>query len=309
MRRRVAGRTGILVSELGFGCSSFWAKPVFPEPQALALVDAAIGQGITFFDTGPSYAGGTAERRLGIALARHGASRELVVATKVGTHLSRSGRRYKDWSPRAVRDSLHRSLERLGRDHVDFLHLHGPQIGDLTPELVGTLCEFRQAGLTRAIGINSFDERVLRAGLQMPEFDSFMLEYNVIKKHNAPLIDEIAASGRAVLVGTPVAQALFTANVFNLVHLKNAWALLRALRHHRQELAISWHYRFLNRIPGLSGPQIALAYVLRHPRITTAIFGTTDPRHLAENIAAAEIDLAPTLVARIDGVRDGYAMS
>lgn len=304
MKQRQAGRTGLVLSELGLGCSSFWAKPIFPEAEALALVEAALAEGITFFDTGASYAAGNAERRLGTVLRRHGSTAGLVIATKVGTQVSSSGRRYKDWSRAAVRESVHRSLERLGLSRLDLLHLHGPSLADLTPELIDTLEELRREGLVRFIGINSFEEEVVRAGLRLTQFDSFMIEYNVMKKRNARLVDEIAAAGRAVLVGTPIAQALFTGGVFELTAMRNVWALLRALKNHRQELVAAYRYRFLNRLPGLTGAQAALAYVLRNPKISTAIFGTTQIGHLRENVAAAWLDLPPALVERIDQQAD-----
>ena len=299
MRDRTAGRTGLALSELGFGCSSFWAKPVFPEAQAVQLVDAAIAEGITFFDTGASYANGNAERRLGLALRNHRGNDRLVIATKAGTHVAPSGRHYKDWSRGALRMSVERSLERLGRGRIDLLHLHGPALEDLTPELIGVLEELRAEGLVRFIGINSFDERVLRAALALPNFDSFMLEYNVMKKRNAALVGAIAAAGRAVLVGTPVAQALFTGELFAVTSLGRAWALLRAARHGR-DLAAGLRYRFLNRLDEMSGPQAALAYVLRHPQVTTAIFGTTRLAHLRENVAAACLTISPELLAEIE---------
>lgn len=268
------------------------------------MVEAAIARGITFFDTGASYAAGNAERRLGLVLRNHRSRRDMVIATKVGSHVSPTGRRYKDWSHTAVRDSVQRSLERLGLSRVDLLHLHGPSLSDLTPELLDTLEGLRREGLVRFLGINSFSENVIRAGLQMPAFDSFMIEYNVLKKRNAALIDDIAAADRAVLVGTPVAQALFTGNVFDVTKPRNIWALLRALRHHRRELAAAFRYRFLNRVPGMSGPQVALAYVLRHPRISAAIFGTTQIAHLEENVAATGMTLPTALVERIERLRD-----
>ncbi len=62
--------------------------------------------------------------------------------------------------------------------------------------------------------------------------------------------------------------------------------LLRPFRHHRRELASTFRYRFLNRMPGMSGTQAGLAHLLRHPRISTAVFGTTQMAHLKENVAA-----------------------
>ena len=210
----------------GFGGSSFWAKPVFPETAALTLVETAIAQGITFFDTGASYAAGNAERRLGSCSGttartarpwssprRERTSRPMAASTRIGR------------ARRCAAASA--SLERLGLTRIDILHLHGPTLSDLTPDLVDVE-EMRRDGLVRFIGINSFDEEVLRAGLRIPNFDSFMLEYNVLKKGNAALIDDIAGAGRAVLVGTPVAQALFTGQLFDVTKTRNVWALMRA---------------------------------------------------------------------------------
>jgi 1-deoxyxylulose-5-phosphate synthase len=139
----------------------------------------------------------------------------------------------------------------------------------------------------------------MRAGLAIPNFDSFMLEYNVQKKAKGALIDAIADAERAVLVGTPVAQALFTGQVFDITKARNVWALLRAAKHHR-DLRSSFRYRFLNHVPGMTGPQAALAFVLRHPRISSAIFGTTQLGHLADNLAAASLTLPPETLAEIE---------
>ena len=84
MRYRALGRTGLTVSEIGFGCASWWGQKAFPEREAIALVEAAVEGGVTFFDTGAAYSGGNAEPRLGRALKGVDASR-LVIATKAGT--------------------------------------------------------------------------------------------------------------------------------------------------------------------------------------------------------------------------------
>lgn len=85
MEYRRIGTTGLEVSELGVGCSSWWAKSAFPEDEALSLIHTAIEQGVTFFDTGPSYAAGQAEKRLGKALQAHQDAR-LVIGTKAGSN-------------------------------------------------------------------------------------------------------------------------------------------------------------------------------------------------------------------------------
>jgi len=297
------GRTGLAVSGLGFGCSAYWARPVFPERQALALVDQAIEGGIRLFDTGPIYGAGLGERRLGQALRGVGDVPGLVICSKVGTHVSENGRVFRDWSADAIRTSVRRSLERLGLDRLQGLHLHGPNVHELRSPLLEALEDLKAEGLIQFIGINSFDPAVIRLGLTLPVFDSFMVEYNLIHKANAALLDEIAASGAVAIVGSPIAQALFRPS-FWPTNPKAAWELGRALVRHRTDLAAARAYEFLNHLPDMTGAQAALAYVLRSPGVAAAVFATTSREHLRMNIAAAGLILPDELVERIESLPD-----
>src|SRR5205085_7380631 len=136
--------------------ASYWGRPAFDEGQAVRLVREAIELGITFFDTGSSYAAGEAEPRLGRALK--GADvQNLVIATKAGTYHAGAGRIARDFSPAAIRKSVERSLKNLGLGRLDILNLHGPDRGELTPDLIAVLEELKQQGKIRAWGVNSFD--------------------------------------------------------------------------------------------------------------------------------------------------------
>lgn len=124
----------------------------------------------------------------------------------------------------------------------------------------------------------------------LPRVDFVHLHGPGLADHSPELIAAIAAAGRAVLIGTPVAQALFAGDVFRPTSVGRLWSLARASKNHRRELSMARRYRFLNAVPGLTGAQAALAYALRPPEIATAIFGTTQLGHLAENVAAADRD-------------------
>jgi aryl-alcohol dehydrogenase-like predicted oxidoreductase len=141
MLYRRLGAAGPMVSEIGFGCASFWGKPVFDERRALGLVHAAIDAGVTFFDTGSSYARGEAEPRLGRALKGRDASR-LVIATKAGTSHAGGGRIVRDHSPGAIVASAEASLRRLGLDCLPLLQLHGPAVDELGEPLQAALLAF-----------------------------------------------------------------------------------------------------------------------------------------------------------------------
>jgi len=300
---RPLARSGLDVGPLGFGCSAYWARPIFPERRALALVEQAMDGGIRLFDTAPIYGGGLGERRLGQVLRARGGAGGLVICSKVGTHVGDDGRVYRDWSPQAVRTSVARSLERLGIDRLQGLHLHGPNIHELRSPLLETLEDLRAEGLADFIGINSFDPEVVRLGLTLPVFDSFMVEYNLVHKANAALLDAIAAAGAAAIVGSPVAQGLFRPSL-RPTSPKRAWELGRALLRHPGDLRAARAYRFLNRLPDMTGAQAALAYVLRSPAVSAAVFATTSSEHLGQNIAAARMTLSDEVVGRIERLPD-----
>ncbi len=304
LRRRMLGRTGLYVFELGFGCAAFWARPVFPEREALPLLERAIERGIDFIDTGPNYAAGNAERRLGTVLRSLGsAAGKLVVCSKVGTHATHDGRNFRDWSPQAVRTSVRRSLERLGIDRLAVLHLHGPAPSDLTPPLLETLADLKREGMVNFLGMNTSERDAVRFGLANPLFDSFMIDYSIVRKRNGALLDAVTAAGAGAVISTPIAQALFRPSMWP-TSLKKAWELARALKNRRGDLVAARSYGFLNELPGMTGAQAALAFAMRGGNFATAVFGTTSPQHLALNLAAADIVLPPDLVRRIEALPD-----
>lgn len=298
MRHRPLGRTGLTVSELGFGCASWWGKPAFEERQALGLVHRAIDLGITFFDTGASYSAGEAEPRLGRALKGRDASR-LVIATKAGTYHAGGGRIARDVSPAAVVASAERSLKNLGLDALGLLQLHGPAAAELTDELLRALEDLKTRGLVRALGVNSFDPALIERVVALPEFDVVMVDYNVLRPEREPLISRAAAAGKGVLAGMALAMGHTRPLLSRLKGPQDLWYAARALARHRGELARGRGFGFLHRQPGISGSQAALAYVLSNPDVSCAVFGATRLAHLEENAAASGLTLPQPLMAQI----------
>ncbi|OHB27097.1 MAG: hypothetical protein A2790_00070 [Phenylobacterium sp. RIFCSPHIGHO2_01_FULL_69_31] len=298
MRYRPLGATGLTVSELGFGCASWWGKPRFEECTAIGLVHEAIDQGVTLFDTGASYSAGEAEPRLGRALKGRDAGR-LVIATKAGTYHAGGGRIGRDMSPAAIVASTERSLRNLGLEALGLLQLHGPAIHELNDEMLETLAGLRARGLVRAVGLNSFDPAVMAHAVGLPGIDVIMVDYNVLRPGREPLIARAAAAGKGVLAGMPLAMGHTRPLLARLKGPQDVWYAARALAKHRGELARGRRFRFLHRLPGMSGSQAALAYVLANPGVSAAVFGATRPEHLRENLAASGMLLPADVMARI----------
>ena len=297
MLTRPLGSTGLTVSEIGFGCASWWGMTAFSEAEAIRLVHAALDGGVTLFDTGAVYSRGEAEPRLGRALRGRGVD-GLVVATKAGTRFEH-GRVIRDMSPAAIEASVEASLRRLGLEVLPLLQLHGPSQAELTPEFVDRLQGLKGRGLVRALGVNSFDPAVIGHAIGQPGIDVVMIDYNVLRPERAPLIAQAAAAGKGVLAGMALAMGHTGLQALKIRAPRDLWYALRALKNHRADIAKGARFGFLNRLDGMTGPQAALAYVLANPGVSCAVTGTTRMVHLAENLAASGMTLPPQVAARI----------
>ncbi|MCK7595215.1 aldo/keto reductase [Pseudomarimonas salicorniae] len=289
MNRRPLGRTGRHCSELGFGCASWWAQPRFSEREAIALVHAAMERGVEVFDTGPSYGDGCGEQRLGRALQGR-ARDDLLVITKAGTEI-RGGRPLKDFSPRAIRDSVERSRRRLGLDRLPALLLHGCPAERMDAELIDCLATLRAEGKVDLLGLNSFDAVALRHAARQPLLDLLMLDYSVLRPERAALVDELAGAGKAVIAAAGLGRALYALDWTRLRRPRDLWYWLRALGPSRADWQRARALRCLGKVPGWNGPPLALRWALQQPRLSCVLFNTTRMQHLVENLDAARRDM------------------
>ncbi len=273
----------------------------FDEGTALDLVNEALDQGVTLFDTGSSYSAGEAEPRLGRALKGRNIE-SLVLATKAGTYHAGGGRIARDMSPEAIVASTEQSLRNLGVETLGLLQLHGPSIHELD-RLIETLADLKARGLARAVGLNSFDPGVIEHAVGLAEIDVVMIDYNVLRHQREPLIKRAAAAGKGVLAGMPLAMGHTQSLLSRIKAPRDLWYAARAVTKHRRDLIRGTRFRFLNALPDLAGAQAALAWVLANPHISAAVFGATRMSHLRENVAATEVTLSDAVMHRIQAAQ------
>lgn len=287
MRRLPDGKP---ISALGFGCSSLWAKPGFGEARAQEVLEAAREGGINHFDTAPSYGAGHGERRLGEFLARHGAG-DFVVSTKVGGNLI-DGQVVRSFDLATVRRSFEGSLERLGVERVDMLYLHGPRAADLTDELLRFLEDEKARGRVGYSGMESGDLSIF-ARMSSTPLDVAMLHYNAVDQSAEPLIQSLVAAGKTIISGTSLAQAKFAFGTFVPRGKNSLWYALRMAKNDPL---------FWLRGPGAarrlrklrpSAHAAAIGFVTAHPLITSGLFGSSSPDHVAANAEAGHHPLTP----------------
>lgn len=299
MKYRQLGASTIKVSEIGFGCASYWGKKVFQEKKAIELVHMAVEKGVTLFDTGHSYSNGNAELRLGKALSGISPQIDLCISTKAGTRIANNGSLYNDFSPAWITQSCQQSLTHLKVEQIGVFHLHGPNIEDLNDDLYEILLKLKQKGLIRALAINAFDEGIIRHAATSKVFDCVMLDYNIMCQHREKLIDDLSAQNIAIMAAAPLAGSLYSNRIFKLKGLKDLWYLARALKNSPANILKGRKYKFINESQHYTGAQVALAFVLNNPKISCAIFGSTSRKHLLENLAASEIDLSADILRKI----------
>jgi len=299
MLYRSLGKTGLRVSEIGFGCASFWGKKVFDEAAAIRLVEAAVDQGVTFFDTGASYSGGNAEPRLGKALSNLGNRHDLVIATKAGSYTDGEGRWREDFSASGVRRTVEASLVRLGLDAIPLLHLHGPEIGNITDDLLDTLARLKEEGKVLHFSVNSFDPKVIEHIMTLPLFGAVMIDYNILRPEREPVIEKLAARNFGILAGMALGGGLYLKNAFRIRGFQDVWYLARAWKNHRSDLRRGRHLDFLHHQAPLTAAEIALAWVLRRPEIGCAVLGTTRMSHLSANLRASGLAIGDDLLQKI----------
>lgn len=276
------------ILRIGFGVSGPLGQKWFSERKTHALIEAALVAGVRRFDTAPFYF--DAEERLGAALAAWEGD-EVFISTKTGTR--REGRRLtKDFSEKAIRADVDRSLRRLGRDRIDLLYLHGPtsdQIDAATPVI---------AALKR-------EGRILRAGVcgegaplahaVDSGFDAIMGVYNVLDLRHEAIFSAAKTKGLTTVAIAPLAQGVFDPRFRIPATLSDYWRLLRAaFRGRYGDDAI----RMARRAMGAADPvEAALGFVLANPFIDVVMTTTTKAGHLAHSLAAAAKSIDPDLYA------------
>ncbi len=296
---------------IGVGCAALGTPaPGVTDATAAATLELAWERGVRFYDVAPLYGGGLAEERLGrmlrgkprasyVLCTKTGVTRPYAqAATPPGSSVPRSADRW-DYSRAATRTSVLRSLERLGVDHLDVVHLHDAENHlDAALEAYDELQALRGEGLVRGIGIGSNLVAPVQRLLGARAFDAFLLAgcYTLLDDSGAALIGAAAARGIAVVAGGiynsgilatgPRAGATFAYRPADMAMLERTQRLAAACARQGVPLATA-----------------ALQFVLANSAIRTVLLGPRTPDELAQNLAAVDTPLPAGLAAELAALR------
>jgi aryl-alcohol dehydrogenase-like predicted oxidoreductase len=283
MRLQELGPSGIQVSRVGLGCNNFGRR--LDLERTGAVVEAALAEGITFFDTADIYGDGDSERFVGEILA--GQRERVVLATKFGFG---GGGSSPAGSREFIRQSLDASLERLRTDYIDLYYYHRP-VG-VTPmrETVAAMRELVDEGRVRAIGISNVTVEQLDEVVEAGSVDAVQNEYSLLERSvEADVLPRCHELGVSFIPYFPLASGLLTGK-YRRGEPPPRGSRLEG-RPERLTDAIFDRVEALEgfaRARGHSLLELAIAALASEPGVASVIAGATSPEQVRQNAAAAE---------------------
>lgn len=292
MTYRNLGDSGLRVSTVGLGCNNFGMR--IDEGATRAVVDAAIDNGITLFDTSDSY--GDSELFLGAAL--EGRREQIVLATKFGSDLR--GANGPDWgargSRRYIRRAVERSLSRLRTDWIDLYQLHMPDPNTPIEETLSALTELVHEGKVRYIGCSNYsawqvaDADWIARSNGLERFISAQNHYNLIERQaEAELLPACDRFGVGVLPYFPLASGLLTGKYRRGDDAPAdgriaAWGMKHLLTDAMFDKVEAIDAFATER--GITLLDVAMGGLASRTAVSSVIAGATSPAQIAANVAA-----------------------
>ncbi len=309
------GKTGMKVSRLCLGMmtygSSKWRKWVLDEKQALPFVKRALEAGINFFDTADVYSLGASEEVLGNTLKACGVQREhVVIATKVCNPISDEVND-RGLSRKHILDSIDRSLRHLKMEYVDLYQIHRWDYTTPIEETMEALNDVVRSGKARYIGASSMFAWQFAKAQNVAErhgwsrFVCMQNHYNLVyREEEREMIPLCVDQGIGLIPWSPMARGFFAGDRKpggggETVRSQND-PFADQLYFREEDFAVAERARELARQRGVSGSQIALAWILHKPYVTAPIVGASQLEHLDQSIAALEIKLSPEEIQRLE---------
>lgn len=307
MKYRTLGRTGIKVSPYCLGAMMFGAAGNPDHEDSVRIIHKALDAGVNFVDTADAYSRGESEEIVGKALK--GRRDDVVLATKahlpMGDDPNRQGNSRR-WLVRALEDSL----RRLGTDHVDLFQVHRPAPDTDVEETLSALTDLVRAGKVRAIGSSTFPASDIveaqwvaeRRGLE--RFRTEQPPYSILNRGiEREVLPVCERYGMGALVWSPLAQGLLTGRYRKGLTTESLRASY-GFKHLSDERRLDAVERLIPvaQEAGMSLTHLAMAFVIAHPGVTSAIIGPRTMDHLDDLLSGASTELSDEVLDRIDAV-------
>jgi aryl-alcohol dehydrogenase-like predicted oxidoreductase len=300
MRRRILGRTGIEVSELGFG--SLFTSSLGPGFEtSRRAVHWAIDLGINYFDTAPAYA--NSEEVLGRILA------EIDVPLIVSTKLGGRPQPFDPQNPQQLRDSVEQSLRLLGREVIDILFIHEPDRPlqyhwwtdpqGVNGPVLEVLDDLKRRGVIRFTGLGGTTVTEMAHLVRSNRFDVVLTAFNfsaLFREAAAEVLPNAAERHMGIALGSVLQQGALARRYDDVIGKRPMWL---SLARQQQFQAL---YQLLDET-GLSIVELGLRFAISNAEASTVLIGPKTPEQVAESVAAVNKGLLPRdVLTRLDAI-------
>ncbi len=308
------GQTGLRVSRICLGMMSYGNDSdrawVLDEDGAEPIVKAALDGGITFFDTADVYSRGASEIATGRLLAKYVNREDVVVATKVHGAMGQ-GENDRGLSRKHIMAGIDASLRRLDMDYVDLYQIHRWDPRTPVEETMGALEDVVRAGKARYIGASSMFAWQFAKAQHVADargwtrFVSMQNHYNLIyREEEREMIPQCVDQGVGVIPWSPLARGVLAGN-------RTRSGERNTTRSGSDPFSDSLYtsdadFDVVDRVVevaaghGVPQAQVALAWLLHKPGVTAPIVGATKPGHLADALAAEQLELSEEEISQLE---------
>ncbi len=312
MQTRELGRSGLRVSALGLGCMglSYGYGPATDRTEAIALLRAAVEQGVTFFDTAEAYGPFLNEELLGEALAPF--RDQLVIATKFGFKDGHADAGL-DSRPERIRAVAEASLSRLKTDRIDLFYQHRVDPNVPIEDVAGTVKDLIAEGKVKHFGLSEAGVDAIRRAHAVQPVAALQSEYSLWWREPEqavlPVLEELGIGfvpfsplGKGFLTGAINVDTQFAADDF-----RNSVPRFAAEARQANQVLVD-RISAIAADKGATPAQIALAWLLARKPWIVPIPGTTRLRRLTENLGAAAVVLSEADLQQIGAALDSIAI-
>ncbi|CUW22141.1 L-glyceraldehyde 3-phosphate reductase [Serratia grimesii] len=307
MQKRKLGNRGLEVSALGLGCMglSFGYGPATDKQQGIALIRAAVDQGVTFFDTAEVYGPFTNETLVGEALAL--VRDRVVIATKFGFELPQpDGKQVLNSRPEHIRQAVEGSLKRLNIETIDLLYQHRVDPNVPIEDVAGTVKALIQEGKVKHFGLSEAGAQTIRRAHAVQPVTALQSEYSLWwrepEKEILPTLQEL---GIGFVPFSPLGKGFLTGAInentaFDEGDFRNVVPRFSTESRKANQVLVDVLGQLAQQ-KGVTPAQIALAWLLAQQPWIVPIPGTTKQHRLQENLGAAAIALSTDELRSIEG--------
>jgi len=305
MQYRKLGKNGPEISVIGFGSWATGGDWGGQDDQlSLDSIRAALAEGVTFFDTAAIYGQGHSEEVIGKGLKDDRS--KVILATKCGMVWDENKKVSKNGTYDSILREAEASLRRLGTDYIDLYQMHWPDAETPAEETMRAMEQLVQDGKVRYVGVSNYNVELLEKSLAVRHVDSLQPPYSILRPAvEKEILPYCLEKGIGVVSYSALTSGLLSGTyTYDTKFPENDW------RSRNKAHTVDLHsnvdrvekLRVIADRLDLTVPQLAVAYVLAHPAITSAIVGVRKPSHILGVLPAVDVKLDEATLAEIRAI-------